>query len=104
MQLKDMALSSEEKKDFSTPSNKAPEYPYGLCLRLGPEEFKKLGIPVPKVEDKVLIYAEGFVKEVEVSGEEGMEGKNYNVSLQVTSLEVKPKSKDESPSDKFYGY
>ena len=54
--MPDLRLSEMEKKDFSTPSTgpKAPKYPYGLKITLGPEELEKLGISeLPQVDSFV---------------------------------------------------
>lgn len=93
--MPDMRLSEEEKKDFSTPSNKAPKFPHGLRIHLDPESLKKLGVEgIPKVEDKVKFEATAMVMSVdkhEVNGDES----EISVSLQITDMYFIDKEKKE---------
>jgi hypothetical protein len=101
----DLALSGEEKKDFSTPRlPKAPEYPHGLKIRLGPDELKKLGIEKPlQVDTKVEVIASGFVKEVAKEDEQpDIQGQGFEVCIQLTELSLHH-DKKENTTKAFYG-
>lgn len=99
--MHDMRLTSEEKKDFSTPKSSAPKYPYGLTITLGPEELEKLGLKeAPAVDTELSFKVKTFVKEV---GRDELEGdeSEYRVQLQITEMaEVK---KDKTVADAMYG-
>jgi hypothetical protein len=107
--LVDMRLSEEEKKDFSTPRQgpEAPKFPFGLRLRLGPDELKKLGfLSAPKVDDKLLLLGKSMVIEVAKRTEDEMKlGElDFSVELQITELSVKgEEERPKSPSQVIYG-
>ena len=100
--MTDMRMTSEQKKDFSTPSlgPEAPEYPHGLKIYLGPEELKKLGfMDAPAIDSEFKI--KGTVKVVEVSSEEE---KGHRIELQITDLELSSsKSDNKDASQVLYG-
>lgn len=99
--MPDMRLDEMEKKDFSTPSlgPKAPKYPMGLRITLGPAELKKLGMKVPEVDSKVKFEATAEVVEVSVDESEGDVNK-HSVTLQIVDLYLE---KDESATKALYG-
>jgi hypothetical protein len=93
--LKNMALSKEERK-AEAPSviskPEGPRYPYGLELRLDDEVLKKLGSSgLPDVDDVVLIQAKAKV--TSVSSSDYGDGTHRNICLQVTDLAVEPEKK-----------
>jgi hypothetical protein len=64
------------------------EYPYGLCIRLGKEELKKLGITQPpSVGSKMTITAAVYVKSTSAYEYAG-EDKDMSVELQITDMEI----------------
>lgn len=74
---------------------KEPEYPYGLCIRLGKEELKKLGITQPPaVGSKMTVTAAVFVKSTSAYEYEGQD-KEMSVELQITDMEI-GESKDKA--------
>ena len=73
------------------------EYPYGLCISLGKEELKKLGITQPpSVGSKMTITAAVFVKSASTHEYVG-DDKEMNVSLQITDMEI-GEAKDKADS------
>ena len=100
--MADMSMSAEEKKDFSTPSSmKAPSYPYGLKISLGPEELEKLGIQdAPELDAEMEFKIKAFVSEVRKNDTEGDE-KEFSVELQIKEMEQKKSEK--SASEALYG-
>lgn len=99
--MKDMKLSPEKAKEMVTPiASDGPRYPYGLCLRLGEDELKKLGIKeLPDVGSKMMIRA---VVEVQSVGQyESQQSESRNLELQIVEMDLK-KAKKEIDPDKFY--
>jgi hypothetical protein len=104
--MHDLRLSMEEKKDFSTPSEpKAPQYPYGLKITLGPEELKKLGIKEPyEVGCEILLHAKGFVEAVAKEDEEAeYDGQGYRMTLQLTEASVDKNENKDTTAKVLYG-
>ena len=65
-----------------------PRYPYGLCISLGKDELEKLGITaLPKVGGEMMITAKAVVKSISEYETQG-EGKDMNMSLQITDMEI----------------
>ena len=64
-----------------------PSYPYGLCLCLDSETFKKLNMKVPILGEKFILHAMVEVSSLSQSSYKGDE-KNVNVSLQITEMEL----------------
>ena len=100
--MPDMRMTSEERKDFSTPQDpKAPNYPMGLKLRLGPDELEKIGMQdAPELDKELVFKIKTKVVEVEKEDIEGDERK-FNVCLQV--IEMDQEGKDKSAPEAFYG-
>lgn len=99
----DMALSQEQKKDFSTPSvMEAPRYPYGLRITLSHEELQKLGFQkAPEIDTQYMIAGAAKVVEVRSDGEDEA---GYTLELQIIDLEVKTaKTKGEDTTKVLYG-
>ena len=108
MNLKDMVIGEEKRKDMAEPSLVAdqPKYPYGLTLSLDNDTLKKLELGgIPKVGDKKMLLAVAEV--VSVSQDEGRgDEKAYNVRLQIQKLDCKAgeeEQKSSSVSEKLYG-
>jgi hypothetical protein len=90
-----MKMTKAEKKENSLAKPyEAPNYPYGLRLRLESDQLEKLGLEsLPKVGAKMVIEATGVVTSVSQN-----ESKDYNsrcVEIQIESLAVE----DEETSD-----
>jgi hypothetical protein len=67
---------------------KEPEYPYGLCIRLGKDELDKLGITsLPTVGSKMTITAAAFVKSTSAY-ETQDSGKDMSIELQITDMGI----------------
>jgi len=102
--MADMRLTSEEKKDFSTPSlNSAPRYPHGLRIHLNYEELKKLGFQSPpSIEDKFKLEGNVEVVSVDKSSDESEE---FSITLQITDMEISKgkKGKDAEATTIIYG-
>lgn len=66
----------------------APEYPYGLRICLDSESLDKLGVTeLPAVGTTMTLMAR--VEVVSVSQHESGDGKNRDVSLQITDMELR---------------
>jgi len=103
--MPDLRLSEMEKKDFSTPSAgpKAPKYPYGLKITLGPEELEKLGISeLPQVDSFVDFEAKAQVVGVSVHESEG-DVNEHRLELQITEIYMKDKKEEKSTESALYG-
>ena len=103
--MPDLRLSEMEKKDFSTPSAgpKAPKYPYGLKITLGPEELEKLGISeLPQVDSFVDFEAKAQVVGVSVAESEG-DVNEHRLELQITEIYMKDKKEEKSTESALYG-
>lgn len=93
--MKNMKMSRSEQKAEAVAAPERPEYPYGLCLRLGKEEMAKLGIKgLPSVGDAFMIEAKSVVKTVSASAGEG--GDYASVELQITDLGLDSDSEDKT--------
>jgi hypothetical protein len=96
MKLVSMERTEAEKKAYAEPTKAAqqgPDYPWGLCLHLGKDELKKLGLKdLPQVGDEFHIYAVATVRSVsQSSSDTGSDSRS--VELQVT--EMSPLQEDE---------
>mgnify|MGYP003630541714 CR=1 FL=1 len=104
MAMTNMKLSPDEAKDANaccvSDSEGGPAYPYGLSLNLTDEVLKKLGIKnAPAVGEKMMLMAT-----VEVTGTsqyENQKGKDTNVNLQITDMELS--GDGSSAADRLYG-
>ena len=82
-----MKLSKKEaEKEMPAPAeSEAPEYPYGLCIRLDKESIGKLAMGKPAGGDEFLLTAQVFVKEVSVT--DRADGDGYeSMELQITDM------------------
>lgn len=85
----DVAFTKAERKKQNQGPSPISEnkYPYGLSLRLDNDTLEKLGLDsLPKVGTTVRV--EATAKVTSVSSNEGTQGKNRCVELQVTKLGV----------------
>lgn len=104
MALTNMKLTPKEAKEESgccvADGDSGPAYPYGLSLNLSDEVLAKLGITeAPAVGEKMTLVAT-----VEVTGTsqyENQSGKDVNVNLQITDMELTGDGK--SAAKRMYG-
>ncbi len=86
--MKSMKLTKKQQEGMTVPvaaEPEKPEYPYGLCLRLGREELMKLGIKqLPQVGDSFVVDAKCVVKGVSAGDGDG--GKYASCDLQITDM------------------
>lgn len=90
----DMALTPPEKKEEypSTPS--APMYPYGLCISLGTEQLKKLGLDDGvEAGDHIDLHAIGKVTSVSIRDVDGSEP-DHRVEIQLIAIECEDEDKE----------
>lgn len=82
---------------------KEPEYPYGLCIRLGKDELDKLGITsLPAVGTKMSMTAAVFVKSTSAY-ETQDSGKDMTFELQITDMELGAASSPSDAANALYG-
>jgi hypothetical protein len=80
-----------------------PQYPYGLCIRLGKDELEKLGITaLPKVGTEMMVMAKGFVESTSAYETQG-EGTDMSVKVQITDIEVGAASASGNAATALYG-
>ncbi len=92
MPLTSMRITAEQAKEYKglmeSADNGRTCYPYGLCLTLGPETLKKLGITaLPQVGTKFTLAALGEVVGTCSYPREGGE-QEMHVELQITDIGV----------------
>jgi hypothetical protein len=100
--MQDMKMTEIEKKDFCTPTNEAPKYPYGLRITINKEQYDKFAFQsTPKLEDEFQMIAKVQV----VSTDKDDDG-NPSFQLQIMELDLKSKREEElsdSASQVIYG-
>ena len=95
--MKQSAADQKETMGVVGPS-KREEYPYGLRIRLGEAEMKKLGMDdLPEVGDEIELDAK--VKVVSTNASASESSKNRSVELQITHMELGGEE-EESAEDK----
>lgn len=68
-------------------STDQPEYPYGLCLSLNSDTLDRLGMTeLPEIGTVLTLHAR--VEVTSVSQYERADGKNRDVSLQITDMDL----------------
>lgn len=106
MAMVNMKRDADEAKEYggeATMVSDSPEYPYGLCIRLGKDELEKLGITaLPKVGTEMMVMAKGFVKSTSAYETQG-EGTDMSVEIQLTDVEVGASSASGNPATALYG-
>lgn len=93
--MKDMTISTEEKKDRHEHSIVCdePQYPYGLRINFDPDSYKKLGLSEPpKVGTKMMVMGYGKVCSV---NQNEMEGDVPRTSMEIQIMAVELKAKDQ---------
>lgn len=101
-----MRLTDKEQRDFSTPPvPKAPKYPHGLRVRLGPEEIEKLSfMKEPDVGSKLHMVAVVEVVEVSKVNATDEQDEGFSVELQIVDMELKPEKEEKKSSTQvIYG-
>lgn len=79
------------------PEPMAPDYPFGLQLTLGDEEFEKLDLDDEcEVGDMIHLFAMATVTGVSMT--DGPNGRRCRVELQITHLEIEDEDEEE-PED-----
>lgn len=106
MAMTNMKMSADEAKEYSgeaTMASDAPEYPYGLCLRLDDDALEKLGLTVlPAIGTELMVMAKVIVKSTSAYSRQGGED-HKDVELQVTDMELGPVSSASSAASTLYG-
>lgn len=83
-----MALVSMKQEEEKNLMEENP-YGYGLCIRLSPEQCTALGITTPPPAGSVMMLTSRAVaKSVTEEAEEGGEGNEIYLSLQITDMEI----------------
>lgn len=101
----DMKMTPEEAKaEYGAPTASGdpdlPKYPYGLSLSLCDEILAKLGIGLMPVGTTLALRA---VVEVTSQGlREDQDGKDLNMQLQITQMELVTAGTDESRASKLW--
>jgi hypothetical protein len=83
--LIDMALTGKDREAMKPGlAESEPAYPWGLRLTLSNEALAKLGLnPLPNVDDAFMLHAQ--VEVVGVQQNEGADGVNRSIDLQITA-------------------
>jgi hypothetical protein len=101
MEMVSMKIAPEEKKEMiPTAIVDAPDYPYGLCLQLGDDTFKKLGIEKLEAGQTLMLNARVEVRQV-MDTIDKMHGKHWNAELQITDMALSTQ-RNEVAADKLY--
>lgn len=79
------------------------KYPYGLCINLGNDELKKLGInELPEIGTVMKI--EGMVSVSSTHQSESLEGRSHkSLGLQITDMSLSSEKEKKSREEKIYG-
>lgn len=88
--LTDMKRTPKEQKDDASDIATAEQedYSYGLRVDLRDEEIEKLGLSLPEVGSTMVLIANVKVISVRESADEN--GKDKNIELQITEMELAP--------------
>lgn len=91
--LTDMKRTPSEKKEDSTDvGTEREDYPYGLRIDLRDEDIEKLGISLPEIGLTMVLVANVKVISVRESADEN--GKDRNIEIQITEMELAPYKND----------
>lgn len=100
-----MQMSKEEAAEYSGAApiaDNAPKYPYGLCLCLNDDAMKKLGLTtLPAVGSKMSLTAVVVVTSVGSSQQQDGDAE-VRADLQITDMELSPKTDGASIADRLY--
>lgn len=96
----DMRRDPDEKSADSVAYNSSP-YPWGLCINLGNQELKKLGLDPEDCEIGDMIHMHCLAKVTSVSCDEreGSEGPCHRIELQITHIMDEPENEDAENKD-----
>ena len=94
--LTDMKRTPKEQKGGSEDccTDVQEDYAYGLRVDLRDEEIEKLGISLPEVGSTMVLVAN--VKVISVRESADANGKDRNVELQITEMELAPYEKNDA--------
>ncbi len=95
--LTSMKRTKSEKKEgteMACGPGDQEDFPYGLRIHLNDEEISKLDIPLPEVGSAMVLIANVKVISVRESADEN--GKDRNVELQITEMELAPYEKNDT--------
>lgn len=105
MKTVSLKLSPKEKKEeLAEYKPKAPEYPWGSCIRLDKDEMKKLGIDLSDAAEGATFTMAGKCKIVGYSMSKREGGEDYaSVELQITDLGLEAEGGDDLASSMYPG-
>jgi len=94
MKMMSMKRTAEDKrKDMGEPcaiGSIAPDFPWGLCINLGADELRKLGIKeMPEAGSQMMLMATVTVTRVEVTAAAGVkpnDDPNRRIDMQITDM------------------
>jgi hypothetical protein len=97
------ASKSDKNKTPSPEVAGDSEYPYGLSINLNSESIEALGLTtIPDVGSCYMVIARAEVKSTSTSEYDG-EGKQSNISLQITDMALEKESKKKPMAQRIYG-
>lgn len=106
MALVNMKMSADEAKEYNSPEvsmGDAPQYPYGLCIRLDDDALEKLGMTaLPAIGTEMMVMAKVVVKSTSAYSRQGGED-HKDVELQITDLEIGAVSASKDAAGALYG-
>lgn len=103
--LVDMALTpaeAAEKSAVPQQISQMQKYPYGLAIRLGDDELKKLGFDDADMADCEVgdyLYIEGYAKVTSYSQNDTEGGTTRCLELQITHLEVESEAEENAENE-----
>jgi len=100
----DLKISEEEKKEQAMPESvlESNHYPFGLRINLDPKTMKKLGLGILPVGQKMKMLCEAEVISVYSENKKGDE-REVCAGLQITAMELNPKTEEKPPEVMIYG-
>lgn len=106
MALTNMKMSADEAKEYTTGgeiAGDAPQYPYGLCIRLDDDALEKLGMTaLPAIGTEMMVMAKVVVKSTSAYSRQGGED-HKEIELQITDLEIGAVSASKDAAGALYG-
>src|ERR1700728_2792683 len=94
--LVDMALTTEEKAEMTSPS--PPRYPYGLCICLCEDELGKLGISQEDIESGDMIHFQALAKASSITRTDTDAGEKVRAEFQIMFMSAEDED-DEGRKD-----
>lgn len=102
MELKSMKVKREAPDEANAVGMDEREYPWGLSLSLDEESLDNLGMTeLPDVGDTMVVMARVKVESVGQHESADDEGKQRNLSLQITEMALESDKRD--PAKTLYG-